>query len=347
MLFLWLTIWCAGTLLSILSYRVPLSPRPSCHGIRFHSDKLSCGTSMNEKADLGLYCQELLLGKLGKSFQQPLSEHPGFAFNLGCDEWASSGYHGTVRCWSATPHSHWVSISRMYLNSQSSASTDTTTNSSDTNPLKVEDMSTISANRPDYRVDVNVFAHDSITIPHMRASVSHYGSSDSYRLYLDYIPRYDIIATPAYYDLYFQGIDEEHYRSTRPYISSKAMRKLPVSASVLTRLLTSAFAISVDLQSGKLAADTHSASDRNNPEEIIHQLIEEHINRWCSWLPKASNEELVSALPPTSQRTQRDQKIQSLLFDEIKFSLAEHLGPDFAPKAEDISAAMVGPLLGH
>jgi len=42
---------------------------------------------------------------------------------------------------------------------------------------------------------------------------------------------------------------------------------------------------------------------------------------------------------------QRDRSVQRLLFDEVKFHYARHMGADFAPKAADISASIVGPIL--
>jgi hypothetical protein len=47
----------------------------------------------------------------------------------------------------------------------------------------------------------------------------------------------------------------------------------------------------------------------------------------------------------TMRDTERDRNIQGFLYDDFKFSVANRLGPDFAPKAEDVAAAMVGPLI--
>lgn len=69
---------------------------------------------------------------------------------------------------------------------------------------------------------------------------------------------------------------------------------------------------------------------QDNNEENIYNLCVNHINQWCIWLDKSHsidvNEDESKAL------LQRDYNRRLLYRDDIKFSLARILGPDFAPK---------------
>jgi hypothetical protein len=50
---------------------------------------------------LDALCYEILKDQLA------FKSHPGFAYNLGCDEWRSAGYRGVMQSWSAAPHVRW------------------------------------------------------------------------------------------------------------------------------------------------------------------------------------------------------------------------------------------------
>ena len=78
-------------------------------------------------------------------------------------------------------------------------------------------------------------------------------------------------------------------------------------------------------------------------DAVIHGLCTRYIKRWQTWVANAA--EL-----PIDQRKAiyaRDQHLQRLHFDDQKFALARVMGADFAPKAAELSAAVMGPALGE
>jgi len=86
-----------------------------------------------------------------------------------------------------------------------------------------------------------------------------------------------------------------------------------------------------------------TAHSRNTcqKEDWIMETARAHVNRWCDWVGKEGQEgqeghgneskELVGSLERAAL-AQRDMSRKLLQLDEIKFSFARILGPDFAPK---------------
>jgi hypothetical protein len=91
-----------------------------------------------------------------------------------------------------------------------------------------------------------------------------------FQVFLDYTPRKDILQHPDYYDQYFQGIDEELYQITKPLIDFGSASPTPSSVSVLSRLLTSPFATSLDIPFSAPDAGAEAA-------KIVKTLCEAHV----------------------------------------------------------------------
>ena len=71
---------------------------------------------------------------------------------------------------------------------------------------------------------------------------------DMYDVSLDYLPREDLLMHVDYYDKYFSGVEEGIYRLMHPLLQKGgAVQASPISESVLTRMLTSPFAINIRL----------------------------------------------------------------------------------------------------
>ncbi|KAJ1426602.1 hypothetical protein B484DRAFT_450626 [Ochromonadaceae sp. CCMP2298] len=312
--------------------------------------------SMSAQVGEGLdtLCYEILKDQLA------FKSHPGFAYNLGCDEWRSAGYRGVMQSWSAAPHVRWLSTSTMRLDDGL-----TTTQSSDARGADVDYVMT--GDRPDYKLDVSLLTGESNSVPHLRMSVAYY--PNRYQVYLDYTPRLDILQSPHYYDQYFQGLDEDLYQLTKPLLDSGRASQPPPSASVLSRLLTSPFATMLDIHiplvvggvgaagaAGAGVAVGAGAVDAGvEAAKIVKALFEAHVRRWSAWFAthatEGAQEQGAQEQGAQAQGAQdhsmrqRDRNIQSFLYDDFKFSVANKLGPDFAPKAEDVAAAIVGPLM--
>jgi hypothetical protein len=74
---------------------------------------------------------------------------------------------------------------------------------------------------------------------------------DTYDVSLDYLPREDLLMHVDYYDKYFAGVEEGIYRLVHPLRQKGgAVQISPISESVLTRMLTSPFAINIRLNRG-------------------------------------------------------------------------------------------------
>jgi len=76
--------------------------------------------------------------------------------------------------------------------------------------------------------------------------------------------------------------------------------------------------------------------------EALQKLGLGHIQRWHWWLSQATE-------VPVDRRQalyDRDERLQKLHFEEQKFRFARIMGASFAPKAAELSAAVMGPALG-
>jgi hypothetical protein len=134
-----------------------------------------------------------------------------------------------------------------------------------------------------------------------------------------------------YFDKYFFKVEEALYKETIEATAQGAtVMGPPITA--LSRMLDSPFALRLEIDASKDGADA-----------IVQGLCTRYIRRWQDWVTNAA--EL-----PIDQRKAiyvRDQQLQRLHFDDQKFALARVMGADFAPKAAELSAAVMGPALGE
>ena len=74
-----------------------------------------------------------------------------------------------------------------------------------------------------------------------------------------------------YYDKYFSGVEEDIYRLMHPLLLQKggAVHVSPISESVLTRMLTSPFAINIRLNRG----DDDEVDECNAMQCIVVMLL--------------------------------------------------------------------------
>jgi len=304
---------------------------------------------------------------------EKVREHPGHAFGLGCDSWTASRYQGGVRGWSAPGRVRWLAMSNMQMQVEEEEEQGPKTITTDARAASDLKAAAIASSSPlsspasqlspaissnlKSLLDVSGFVLPELDVPHLRLSLSQSrDSSSSYELLLDYIPRQDFLAaTPissssssylAYYDKYYQGLDELAYQTIKEAEKQGlALLPLPPASSTLTRITTSALALRVQIP-------THTTTAAGAADEFITRLCEGHLNRWLSWLDAAAATAASSpspSSPPPAPSTEaasalaREYNLYKLVGEERKYHYAMIFGADFAPKAEEISAAIIGP----
>lgn len=267
---------------------------------------------------------ECLKGKFGENLEI-LKARPGLPFSLGVDQWKANGFSGSIETWCANPCLDWLCRSRM---STCSAAPSTANTSSAVDQLRAvngkSDSSILLEELQIYAAVSEVY-----DLPNLKMSIGLWQlplGSRAYKLQLDYVPREDILASLNYFDRYFTGLDEQIYNATRSVAVQEIITFHEPSDSALSRMLTSAFAVSIDV-----------AEDQT---DIVRQLCESHMKRWCKWITEAN--ELEDSTKQQQMRS-RDLIIQGLHFDDFRFRMARVMGADFAPKAADVAASLVGP----
>ncbi len=258
---------------------------------------------------------------------ETLSERPGYAFGLGCHKWRSCGYNGTIKSWNSPKLISWLSSSLMQLD-----------------PSSIDFALRLSKNDDDLgaptlsiaMLNIALFSGSSIDVPHLKMSVEKVQESKSgnrsFRINTDYIPRVDIMANLAYYDKYFSHYD------TNGIISQVKGLRMPASSSVLSRILTSPFAIDIELP-----------KNDSNAQSVIQTFCLNHINQWLDWVDNdgstvTSEKSVSDSIDINIVDISRDESIQQLLHKDHKFMLAVRFGADFAPLAEEIALAHRGPM---
>jgi hypothetical protein len=314
------------------SYKFTPVPRPIKTLMRFSSSIDGDSHQSSFIESIGNYCIEDCIGgslkkKFGENSTEILKARPGLPFSLGCDQWKANGLSGSVETWSANACMNWLCRSSMRIDRGTPSSINTTVAA-----INNQEPSVSANNSAILLEELQIYTSvtDIYDIPNLKMSVGLWqlplSSLRTYKLQLDYVPREDMLASLDYFDRYFTGLDEEIYNATHSMAAAGAITFLEPSSSVLSRMLTSAFDLSINI-----------AEDRT---DLVRQLCESHINTWCKWMTEAK--ELTDPAKQQQIRS-RDLVIQGLHFDDFKFRMARVMGADFAPKAADIAASLVGP----
>ena len=234
-----------------------------------------------------------------------LLERPGFHYALGCNEWVSSGYKGTLASWNANRYIDWLATSHI---------------------VYTDDESGLLADGIKEQIDISLFMTPDSSIPHIEMTIA--STIDRYILHLDYTPRKELISDLEYFDTYFDGLEKEINDVINDGVSSKSLLLSTSQSSVLSKMLKSPFALDLIIPLNK------------DSMTIIGNLCEIYLNRWCKWMlaVKDTKSELEKLL-----LYKRDSQLRKLQYDLMRFNFALILGADFAPKAEDISSGMIGP----
>lgn len=262
-----------------------------------------------------------------------LRSHPGFAMSLGCDEWRGAGYGGEVTGWSAEGRGvRWIASSRMrQLNSRDDEGGLASSRDATSRPLAL--------------FDLLAFASEDVDVPHLRVSLEQQPNGGSaFRVQLDYTPRSDLIASFAHFDKYFKGIDAEVQALVGPLAqrgACRAPRPAFFEYSLLPRMTASPFALELDVDDAAAA----------------QSLCAAHVDRWLCWVTRPTAAVTAAAPPPASAsvasdadqpqvqvaRRERDTNAARLLYEEYKLRYAAVMGASFAPFAEPIALACLGP----
>ena len=282
-----------------------------------------------------------------------LRERPGFAFSLGCDSWNSSGYSGKFKGWTGS-HVRWISSSRM-LRSLSSSS-------------EQPEASSPPSSSVGELLDLSVFVGASLDVPHMRLSLERDASSGASHLFMDYVPREELLVSLDHFDRFFSAVDPEVTALLEPLLQNGTCKSARLGAgtnieagvgsvansgagavsSLLSRMTASPFAVNV-LVPAELE------------DSALPLLCYSHVDRWCRWMQQLQEQQEQQKMAPAEgkagdkvevkddaamtalQRNVRDTSVARVMFEEYKIRYARVLGEDFAPKAEPIAEACMGP----
>eukprot|EP00981_Chlorochromonas_danica_P011451 scaffold4011_cov197-Ochromonas_danica.AAC.33 len=241
-----------------------------------------------------------------------LVEHPGFLLVTQCNSWRAAGFAGEMRAWSA-PLTHW--ICRCH---------------------------TVQENQEEESLYWRIFASPLSDLPHLKLYIKHCHTDGIFKIDLDYTPRVDLIGCLDYYDKFYQELDVE--RNAWEHLPETMMgggaEKLPIH-----RLVSSPAEFRRSLPDDVNASHSSHHTEQNGSKNL-EQLATNHVsaapfllpNKWLRWLASGK-----TSIPIDSSR---DSRLQEVVFEDLKLTFADMLGPLFAPKAEDIAAALMGPRLG-
>lgn len=246
-----------------------------------------------------------------KPFEATIKEHPGFPLMMGCNNWFASNFEGNMQCYSVKEQLRWLCRSHMIKSSK--------------------DVENNSFNDDDLieNVDILAFSASKNAIPHYRCSLSKFYNKKSL-LFIDYLPRIDLIQSMDYYDKYFSGIDE--WLGTVSKANQVKIDNDPIDSyqqHMLSKILRSPFALS-------LRIDEDDAED-----DVADRIINESIDRFVSW-HRESNGSNNWHWEGLKDQTRDDNMLQ-LIMDDTKYRYAGMLGGSYAPQAREIAATIMGP----
>lgn len=132
-------------------------------------------------------------------------------------------------------------------------------------------------------------------------------------------------------------MDREYFQKLDKAVHQHRLVRSPTSDSVLFRMLVSPFALC-------LSTSSNSSSISNDQCTYLVELLNAHLGFWRSWYDKHSTAEPTKLDAKTSEIIeQRDQSLLDIWREELKYEYAAILGGEFAPKAEVVADAMMGP----
>jgi hypothetical protein len=261
---------------------------------------------------------------LGQSF--PLKFHPGFPLMLGCNQWSASGLEGTVEGWSNTPDIHWISKSiaaRNGLNTDSQSKTWQVIECAD-----VFFQSGASNDVPHLRYSIR--SYESIAMPHLQKTV----------LSLDYLPRVDMVGDMAYFDKYYTGLDTYNKGKGVELSESADCFSATYTDSGPLRLVSSPVPLNLYFKRNSEAMEERSLKLLEETQHhAIETLCNEAVDRWHGWLRSS----FCGGRQPTTHTVARDVQVQKLVLEDYKIDIAAHMGGAYAPKADDVATAFIGP----
>eukprot|EP01040_Poterioochromonas_malhamensis_P007193 gene7193-7764_t len=240
---------------------------------------------------------------------------PGLSYSVGSNNWQSNFLRGNIRNWAATSIIHWVSESIVFPDTAAKY-IDETENSLENDSREEED------NRPnDLKLDLLILAGQKTDLPHLQLSVHYNQSSQLYELLLDYPPRQDLLTNITYFDRYYKGLNysRQEIVGWRGHIYNR--RNIPAN------LIRSPYCM-------------HYGISSEGKDRLLEECVE-HVDIWCSWLLNDIKEKYQR----NDEGLQRDLSLQKIWFESVKITYAELLGATFAPKALDIAATVIGPVI--
>ena len=246
-----------------------------------------------------------------------LRERPGYAFGLGSDKWMASRYGGTVDGWSGSKI-HWISRSLL----QRLPLTD------DDEDGKLAEAADDGTNIVHSQLDMNFYMTPLVDVPHLRLSIA--SKTSRHELCFDYLPRVELLSSLDYFDKYFSTVEAALYHEIIQGIS-QGIEVQGTPDTVLTRMLTSPFALRINVN-----------ANQPNAKELVYGFCSRYVQRWREWVETATD---IS----TEQQQflcQRDIQLQKLHYEDQKYAYARLMDVNFAPKAAELSAAVMGPSLG-
>ena len=245
-----------------------------------------------------------------KPFLDTIKEHPGFPLMMGCNNWLASNFEGDMQCYSVKEQLRWLCRSHMIISSK---------DEEENNNYNLNDGDLIE------NVDILAFSASKNAIPHYRCSLSKFHNKKSL-LFIDYLPRIDLIQSMDYYDKYFSGIDswlETISQANKVNVDNDPMDSY--QQHMLSKILRSPFAITLRLD------------DDNAADDIINSSID----RFVSWHRDTTDENSWHWEDLKDQA--RDDNLLQLIMDDTKYRYASMLGGGYAPQAREIAATIMGP----
>ena len=246
-----------------------------------------------------------------------LRERPGYAFGLGSDKWMASRYRGTVEGWSGSTI-HWISRSLL----QRLPLTD------DDEEGKQAEAADDGTNIVISQLDMNFYMTPLVDIPHLRLSIA--SKASRHEITMDYLPRVELLTSLDYFDKYFSAVEAALYQEIIEG-KSKGIEIQGIPDTVLTRMLSSPFALRISVN-----------TNQPNAKELVQGFCTRYVRRWREWVEAATE------ISTEQQQIlcQRDIQLQKLHYEDQKYAFARLMDVNFAPKAAELSAAVMGPALG-
>ena len=251
-----------------------------------------------------------------------LSHKPGYPYSYSCNDWkCNDELVGHLETFQDNHHIDWLAYS------------------------VIENM---NGNPFLCQFDINLMSSLDYDIPNFMISIVE--KNDMYSLDIDYTPKADLISNMAYYDKYFNHLDEYIYNIFKRIENVNydnnviLIRSRNSKFTVLDKLISSPFSINIDIKN----CDEGAA--------LLASLCEEHTRRWCDWVTIASetmdndgskrsdnDKNSDSDSDNNKQYLNRMKSLYGLQLESLKYNYALLIGADFAPKAADLALCMLGP----